>query len=197
MKTNQKGFSTVETVLVVIIAALIGAVGFMVYKNQNKSTNTVTVKPKTTQSGTKPAMDSTSTVKYLKISEEGIKFKLTSNISDAYYYKSSNGYIYLSVHKLDSTKGAEGCVAHDVNGIGQGLVALNVGYVGGDTGSPAGGTWTQADLDKTNLVNIGTKYYGFQKGNGPCYDPDNPDVANQVPPLIQELLQQQSTITKL
>jgi hypothetical protein len=37
MNNNQKGFSVVEVVLIVVILALIGTVGWLVYKNHHKS----------------------------------------------------------------------------------------------------------------------------------------------------------------
>ncbi len=41
LENNQKGFSAIEIVLVVVILALIGVVGWLVYKNRHQSTNTV------------------------------------------------------------------------------------------------------------------------------------------------------------
>lgn len=38
IKNNQDGFSAVETVLILVIVVLMGVVGFIVYKNQNKKT---------------------------------------------------------------------------------------------------------------------------------------------------------------
>lgn len=40
---NQKGFSAVELVLVIVIVALIGVVGWLVYKNHHKTTATATI----------------------------------------------------------------------------------------------------------------------------------------------------------
>lgn len=52
LRNNQKGFSAVEVVLVLVIVALMGAVGFLVYKNHNKTTTasgaTSTTKPAAT-----------------------------------------------------------------------------------------------------------------------------------------------------
>jgi prepilin-type N-terminal cleavage/methylation domain-containing protein len=59
MKANQKGFSVVEVVIVLVVVGLIGGVGFMVYKNHNKkavtnsAATTTSTKPTTTE--TKPA----------------------------------------------------------------------------------------------------------------------------------------------
>ncbi len=54
LKNNEKGFGTVEAILIVIILVLIGAVGYLVYKNHHKTppkvvtiTKTVTNTPKT------------------------------------------------------------------------------------------------------------------------------------------------------
>lgn len=49
LRSDQKGFSTVEVVLVLLVVGLIGVVGFMVYKN-----NTKTSDGKTTASTAKP-----------------------------------------------------------------------------------------------------------------------------------------------
>jgi len=56
-KTNQKGFSAVETILVLVIVVLIGTVGYLVYKNHHKATtanttNTAKTSTSTTSSST-------------------------------------------------------------------------------------------------------------------------------------------------
>lgn len=56
MKTNQKGFSVVEILIVIVVVGLIGGVGFMVYKNHNKKPSTNSVATTTT---TKPAATET------------------------------------------------------------------------------------------------------------------------------------------
>ena len=45
LKTDEKGFGAVEAILIVIIIVLIGAVGYLVYKNNHKTvvTKVVTV----------------------------------------------------------------------------------------------------------------------------------------------------------
>ncbi len=47
LKNNQSGFSSVEGLLIIIIVILISAVGYMVYKNQTKTTNSSTTVSKT------------------------------------------------------------------------------------------------------------------------------------------------------
>ena len=56
LKNNEKGFGTIEIILVLIIVLLIGAVGYLVYKNQHKATVTKVV----TITKTSPATNKTS-----------------------------------------------------------------------------------------------------------------------------------------
>lgn len=55
MKTNQKGFSAVEVVLVLVVVGLIGVVGFTVYKNHNKTASSTANTNTPTQTKTAPA----------------------------------------------------------------------------------------------------------------------------------------------
>ncbi len=56
LRNDEQGFSAVEVILVLVIVALIGVVGFMVYKNHNTSVVTTTTKPAaTTPAKTTPA----------------------------------------------------------------------------------------------------------------------------------------------
>jgi hypothetical protein len=60
IRKNETGFSAVEIVLVLVIVGLIGVVGYMVYKNQHKTTapvaTTISTKPaSTTPAKTAPA----------------------------------------------------------------------------------------------------------------------------------------------
>lgn len=106
LKHDQSGFSAVELILIILVVGLLGAVGFLVYKNQKKpaAVSTATV-AKTTQTETKPQTQSTD--KYLSVAQLGIRFKLSSKIQDDYYElggKDENGvpYVRLSTHSLDA-----------------------------------------------------------------------------------------------
>jgi uncharacterized protein (UPF0333 family) len=80
IKNNQMGFSAVEVLMLVVIVALLGTVGYLFYKNHNKTTPAAT----TTNTGapatqTTPATTTTPTVdttNYLVIKEWGIKVKI-------------------------------------------------------------------------------------------------------------------------
>lgn len=51
MQTNQKGFSVVEVIIVLVVVGLIGGAGFVAYKNHNKKP---TANPVATTTTTKP-----------------------------------------------------------------------------------------------------------------------------------------------
>ena len=95
IRKNQEGFSVVEVVLVLVVVALIGVVGFMVYKNQHKTTNnsttnatTLTTPPKTT---TPPVTTPAQTTDTLTVKEWGVKVPLTTDISDLTYEVTGKG----------------------------------------------------------------------------------------------------------
>lgn len=52
LKSDQKGFSAVEVILVLVILALVGAVGVLVAKNHNKTTTASTTTASTTKATT-------------------------------------------------------------------------------------------------------------------------------------------------
>lgn len=192
MTKGQKGFSAVEGLLILIIVVLVGTVGWYVgssTKEANDTLNNATATSTSTPSKTSVSPS------YLVIKEKGIKFKLSNQIKDAYYHVSSDGYIYLSLHRFDSMKGAEGCAATDD---GLGILALVSGKVGAeDVNLPSGGMWTQKELDDSGMTKVGDTYYGFMRGNGPCWDVNNPPQPNfddTMSNLRKAFFDQQSTI---
>jgi Tfp pilus assembly protein PilE len=88
LKYNQKGFTAVEGLLIVLILVVIGAVGYMVYHNHHKTTTAAA----TTTSSTKPATSTKTTTstttqpastyagwKTYTSAEEGASFKYPAN----------------------------------------------------------------------------------------------------------------------
>jgi Tfp pilus assembly major pilin PilA len=59
-KNNQKGFSVLEAILIVVVVVLIGAVGYLVYKNHDRTTTVVIV----TKTVSKPAKSNSTKNKY-------------------------------------------------------------------------------------------------------------------------------------
>lgn len=93
LSKNEKGFGAVELVLVIVIIALIGAVGFLIYKNKHQPVKVVTIKKTIVASSNKPTTSSSQvklTQKYLDITQLGIKIPLTSSIADLSYIWDSN-----------------------------------------------------------------------------------------------------------
>ncbi len=93
LRNNEKGFGTVEIILIVVIVALIGVVGWFVYKNHNKTTststttaNTTTTKPTTqTSTPTPTTTNKPSEADSLTVKEWGVKVPLSKDISDLTY----------------------------------------------------------------------------------------------------------------
>lgn len=85
---NEKGFSAVEIVLVVVIVALIGVVGWLVYKNHHK---TSTLNPSTTSSkaATKSTISSTSSTKTTINPYAGWKTFSLSSLGLSFQYPST------------------------------------------------------------------------------------------------------------
>jgi hypothetical protein len=195
-KFNQKGFTLIEGLLIVIALSLVVGIGYYVY-NSNKNT------PQDDSSNTKPAAKETAKTtpaakNYLEIKELGIKFQVTDKLKNTYYRVNEFGGVNLSVHELDKLKGFEGCVAG--SDLGQdGIAAIDYAKVGDDHfGSP----WTEADFKNVSQAMIGDTHYWIEpRSQAPCYDLNT--VADDDPNLTllgsfkKALVDQGSTITKL
>jgi len=106
-KLDQKGVGTLEVMLLIVVIALIGGVGYYVFKmnkdtnktldNANKSSSSTTASTQA-KSGSQQTQATDST-KYLTITELGIKLPLTDVTKTAYYY-TKDGYAYLSTTQL-------------------------------------------------------------------------------------------------
>jgi hypothetical protein len=94
LRNNQKGFGTVEIILIVVIVALIGVVGWFVYKNHNKTTpsttNTTSTTPTTSTPTTtkQPSQESDTTTVVIK--ELGISFTGPNTLKDLTYTYRTN-----------------------------------------------------------------------------------------------------------
>jgi hypothetical protein len=176
MSINQKGFTLIEGLLIVIALSLVTGVGYYVYntnKNNDKLQNNSQI-----SSDTKQSKSSDKDKRYLEVQELGIKFEVTDELKNIYYKVDENGYVYLSVHELDNIKGFEGCTAG--SGAGQdGIAAFSYAKVGDDHfGTP----WTEADLKNRSQAKVGDTYYWVEpRSQAPCFDldtvsEDNPNV---------------------
>ena len=201
MKRLQKGFTAIEGLLIAIIVLMIGFIGYYVYHSQqqaNKTLNTAQADNASTPS-TKTSSSTSSTktaqVSYLDVKQLGIKFQLSSKISDAYYAVDSNGYYRFSVHSFDNNSALAGCTLADLSQ-DDGVVALIVAKPGQPGADEAGDAWTAQSIQQAGLVQVGDTYYGFQKGNGPCFDPTNAAAEAAADGVISAFVAAQPTITK-
>jgi Tfp pilus assembly protein PilW len=144
MKRNQKGFSAVEGLLIVIIIGMLGGVGYYVWHANRQANNTLDTAAKVSQNAptvtSKTQNKGANKPKNLEISEYKIKVPLSSTIQDAYYLdvKGKNpapiGAIVFGLHSFDSDKTIpDSCkpsltkVAYESDGspVGNGLVELS------------------------------------------------------------------------
>ncbi|HEY5442222.1 MAG TPA: hypothetical protein VIJ68_01650 [Candidatus Saccharimonadales bacterium] len=96
--TNQRGFSTVEGLLILIIVLLIGFIGYYVWHAQKSASDTLNSASKASQSSpTKVAP-----AKWFKLADLGVEFKLPSTLSDLQSAPNDNGGYFLSVANMES-----------------------------------------------------------------------------------------------
>lgn len=96
-KLNQKGFSAVEGLLIVIIVLLVGFIGYYVWHTQKNTNDTLNSASKVPQSSPTKATP----VKLFKLTNLGVEFKLPDTLSDLHYTVNDKGG-YLSVASMES-----------------------------------------------------------------------------------------------
>jgi hypothetical protein len=200
-KLNQKGFSAIEGLLIIIVILMIGFIGYYVWHTQKDANKTLDTATKSAQTSSSSPSKQTKAAdqKYLDIKELGVKFKLSDAIKDAYYIKGSNDYYYVSVHSFDNNPDLAGCMATDNGTYGSGLMAVIVAKLGEPNGSFAGDPWTLDSIKQAGLKQVGDSYYGFQHGNGPCWNVEatNADaISQQASDMIQAFVTATPTFTK-
>lgn len=179
MKKNEKGFSAVEVLLVLVVIGLLGGAGWYVWqsKNKNDQSTTSTSQADSKRENNKEApKDEVATAKYLTIKEWGVRLKLSDNIANATYRfeKPDYQWVYLTTPRLNElAQQTPECSAAKES------ITLNRAKPGDDRfGSP----WKESELQE-----IGTKwgdYYYFGEGGQPCFT-DKQDF--QMPEEISQI----------
>ncbi len=109
MKANQKGFSVVEILIVVVVVGLLGAVGWLVYDRQsNKNKETTSTAQFEQSSATNQANKEASNSKYLDIKEWGVQISVPNEIQDLTYENYQNYRGIESVRLTSPSLEAEG-----------------------------------------------------------------------------------------
>jgi prepilin-type N-terminal cleavage/methylation domain-containing protein len=89
MKSNQKGFSVVEILIVIVVVGLLSAVGWLVYDRQkNKVDDKPVTHTSTTQKEETPKQETAKpdpNAGYLVVKEWGLRFKTPSGLTDVKY----------------------------------------------------------------------------------------------------------------
>lgn len=165
LSKNEKGFSPVEIILVIVIIALLGVVGYFVYKNRQPAkvvtvTKTVVAPTKATSSSTS-STHSTPAQKYLTITEWGVRAPYSGSDTLSYKFESgSQNSIQVISNNLATNYG---CKDYGAGGISRALPT--------DPADP--GSQTIADVAKTNTKDykyINGYYYLFYHDQAACSD---------------------------
>lgn len=90
MKKNQKGFSVVEILIIIVVVGLIGTVGWLVYDRQKTKTpdsqpDTQTSIEQKGTADTQPTQKADPNEGYLVVKEWGLRFKTPTGLTDVRY----------------------------------------------------------------------------------------------------------------
>lgn len=153
-KNFQKGFAALETILIIIILAIIGFTGWYVWHSSEQAKDTYSSASHTAQSHS--ATTEKTTQKYLTIKQWDVKVPLSSGIADAYYlYKSGNDTAYLSKAIYEGTN----CAAD------QTTLGAIVRFTADQKDSLNDGTMLS---EHTDAVKIGDYYYFYMHPQAAC-----------------------------
>ncbi len=89
MKINQKGFSVVEILIIIVVVGLLGVVGWFVYDRQKDKTSDTSNTQASTMQKDEASKQETKKADpnegYLVVKEWGVRFKTPSGLSDVRY----------------------------------------------------------------------------------------------------------------
>ncbi|MEO7364128.1 MAG: hypothetical protein ABIV43_01320 [Candidatus Saccharimonadales bacterium] len=179
-RVNQKGFGTIELLLVSIMILLVGFIGFYVYNtqkstdklNQAATTNVPNAKKSATDSSSisqpTPAAD------YLTIKQWGVRMKLSAAIKDAIYILGHDGsqtdvFAGLSTSSLTQL---EPYCGPDKTSVGA-LVRQTTAEHNTNASSSEAGSITNPVYD----LQVGDHYYAYIHAQSACYSNDTSQAA--------------------
>jgi prepilin-type N-terminal cleavage/methylation domain-containing protein len=167
MKQNQKGFSVVEILIVIVVIGLIGTVGWLVYDRQKSPKQSETTQQSTnTQSDTKTTDSSKGTEqtqqKYLEIKEWSVKLPVSSDVGSLSYTVKTNTASIRST-ELDKLSGT-GCTSNSINVVRGKATEIVLNEIG-EGGSTFLEAYNSTTVDNANLntrsikAKVGDYYY--------------------------------------
>lgn len=180
-KLNSKGFAVLETLLILVIGAIIGGTGYYVYQTYNKSTDTQNA-AQTNANAAVPSKKKTNTKNYLTIKEWGVHAPISASITPQYSVITDNQQAWAQLSSDQLTAADPAC---NVEHSGGGIIsrAKPTDHVFNDGGEDLGGT-IQKEIDEGNLQNykkVGDYYYWYKPGQGAC------GSGSQLPQSLEDL----------
>ncbi|MDB5185394.1 MAG: hypothetical protein JWN38_1202 [Candidatus Saccharibacteria bacterium] len=175
---QQDGFSAVEAILLLVIVAIVGFVGWYVL-NANQNTDEVNAETRNTATAAAsvaPTSKSTTAQKYLTIKEWGVRLPYGGTDTLSYTYGNSSVQV---VSKQLADK--YGCTS-----FGAGIFSRNHGT---DTLDSGGQTYAAAaKANPSAYVHVGDYYYGFSHDQAACSDTVTVDSENAANDFTKTLL---------
>jgi len=171
MKKNQKGFSTVEVLLIVVIVGMLGGIGYYVWHAQKQTDDTLNSTGKTSQnipSAVQPKSSTNSTI--FKFSNLGVQFTLPSSINNLQYTPwtfsdgGKGGYLTTTDIKSMINKCLEGQKADPKL-----LDATSYSFAGI---GKVDGQYSSDQFVESQLLKQFSSFYldiSYPNGNSPCY----------------------------
>lgn len=176
-KLNQKGFSLVEGLLVIIALALVVFVGYYVWHTQKDTNKQLDQANKTSQKASTQDKSQAKASKFVTISEWGIKAPYRGNLDITYKLESdmSAQYVYFTTDELEAIPDCKLNV--ELGGYGNAGTITRYSSTdhmqaadGSDLGVTPAQYLAQGDFPKSNYAKVGDYYYFYTHPNAACSD---------------------------
>jgi hypothetical protein len=190
-KLGQKGFAAVETLLILVVIAIIGGTGYYVYHSYNKSNDNLNTAQTNANSATPPKKkDST---KYLTITEWNIRAPITGTMELQYTLMNNDTQADFTSKQLLDKDAA--CTA----GFGG-----TISRYAPDENASADGTGNEtakeraAKADKSTYAYVGGNYYFFDHSQAGCGDDvaKTKDAQQQTNDAVKALISKLQAVPK-
>jgi len=167
MSQKQKGFAALETILIIVIVAVISGIGWYALHTKHQTDKILSQADKISQSvpvqsnKSAPSSKSSAGQKYLVIKEWGVRIPYSSSDTYSYVYRTDTPTIIDVISKNLSDK--FGCTQFGAGEIGKAQ--------GSDPSAPDESSESVAQYDKENpgrFVHIGNYYYAFVHDQASC-----------------------------
>lgn len=187
MNKTQNGFAIIESLLILIIIAIIGGTGYYVWHSKSQTDKTLdnasnsnsVVSPAKSTNSVKTSSPATPQTKYLTIVQWGVRIPYTGEDTYSYTYQDDTPNTVEVVSANLSSK--YGCTS-----IGGGLISR---FLPNDQVDPAGDT--AKDLAKSNpgsFYLVGNYYYGHTHDQASCSDSVPPNAQNQTNSSVDAIM---------